>query len=199
MTAINPTTLSIQIKSLMIYEFLKDYNRLEKVIRKIFEDSLSSLPDKIIYQLHFYNGSRLGACIDFQNDAAKLNIVKFDENETFHELKIHQIIKLFRKNSCLNAFELTVPSVQRTATEYSFYDCVLRLLHMRNILAHEMVDLTFTNADLIELLSIEQIESQNFEILKNYDIHRMDNMTQYIASNLVYMRKLIDMLESSQH
>ena len=65
MTAINPTTLSIQIKSLMIYEFLKDYNRLEKVIRKIFEDSLSSLPDKIIYQLHFYNGSRLGACIDF--------------------------------------------------------------------------------------------------------------------------------------
>ena len=70
---------------------------------------------------------------------------------------------------------------------------------MRNILAHEMVDLTFKDSALIELLSIEQIESQNFEILQNYDIHRMDNMTQYIASNLVYMRKLIDMLESSQH
>ena len=87
MNTIDSATLSVQIKSLMIYEFLKNYNRLEKVIREIFENSLSSLPAKIIYQLHFYNGSRLGAFIDFEEDAAKLNIVRFDENETFHESK----------------------------------------------------------------------------------------------------------------
>lgn len=67
---------------------------------------------------------------------------------------------------------------------------------MRNILAHEMANLQFKNKDLIELLTLEQLEAQSFQILQNFDIRKMDNMTQYIASNLVYMRKLIDALAS---
>ena len=59
-----------------------------------------------------------------------------------------------------------------------------------------MVNLQFKDKDLIELLTIEQLEAQDFKMLQNFDVGKMDNMTQYIASNLVYMRKLISSLES---
>lgn len=69
---------------------------------------------------------------------------------------------------------------------------------MRNMLAHEMVDLQFKDKHLIELLNMEQLEDQDFEIMQNFDIGKMDNMTQYIASNLVYMLKIIAVLEASK-
>ena len=65
---------------------------------------------------------------------------------------------------------------------------------MRNKLAHEMVSLSFKQSDLIELLPFEQLERESFSILQNFDLRKMDDMTQYIASNVVFMRKLIEKL-----
>ena len=60
-----------------------------------------------------------------------------------------------------------------------------------------VVDLKFKDKDLIELLSHEKISQEPFEILQNFDIHKMDNMTLYIASNIVFIRKLISKLVSA--
>ena len=196
MKGIDQNTLSVQIKSLMIYEFLNEYTRLEQIIRKEFEQNISSLPPKIKQLLYFYNGGRVGTFIDSEEAAVKLNVVNYKEDDLFKDLTINQIIKIFKKNPCLKAFDVKIQSIQRATTAYSFYDCATRLLNMRNILAHEMVNLQFKDKDLIELLTFEQIESQNFKILQNFDVRKMDNMTQYIASNLVYMRILISVLES---
>ncbi len=193
---IDQDTLSVQIKSLVIYEFLSEYNLLEQMIREVFEKSIPSLPQKIIQQLYFYNGGRIGTFIDTEEEAIKLTAAKFKENDSFKELTINQIIKVFKKNPCLGSFNFDIPSIQRVTTVFPFFDCVIRLLNMRNILAHEMVNIQFKNKDLIELLSFDQLESHSFEILQNYDVRKMDNMTQYIASNIVYMRKIIAELES---
>ena len=198
MKGIDQSTLSVQIKSLMIYEFLNEYTRLEQIIREIFEQNISSLPAKVIQQLYFYNGGRIGTYIDFEQDTVKLNAAKYKEHDLFKELTINQIIKIFKKDPCLKAFNFEIQSIQRAATVYSFYDCATRLLNMRNILAHEMVNLQFKNRDLIELLAIDQLAAQNFKILQNFDVGKMDNMTQYIASNLVYMLKLISVLDSQR-
>lgn len=198
MKGIDQDTLSVQIKSLIIYEFLNEYTQLEQIIRETFEQNISSLPAKVMQQLYFYNGGRIGTFIDFEEDAVKLNTVKYKEKDLFKELTINQIIKIFKKDPCLKSFDVKIQSIQRATTAYSFYDCATRLLNMRNILAHEMVNLQFKDKDLIELLTFEQIESQNFKILQNFDVRKMDNMTQYIASNLVYMRILISVLESTE-
>lgn len=195
MKGIDQDTLSVQIKSLMIYEFLNEYNQLEQMIRGIFEQSIPSLPQKVIQQLYFYNGGRIGTFIDTEEESVKLTTAKFKENDLFKELTINQIIKIFKKNPCLGAFNFDIPSIQRATTVFPFYDCVIRLLNMRNILAHEMVNIQFKNKDLIELLTFDQLEAHSFEILQNYDVRKMDNMTQYIASNIVYMRKIIAELE----
>ena len=197
MKGINQDTLSVQIRSLMIYEFLNEYNRLEQMIRGIFEQSIPSLPPKVIQQLYFYNGGRIGTFIDTEEESVKLTAVKFKENDLFKELTINQIIKIFKKDSCLREFNFDIPSIQRSTTVFPFYDCVIRLLNMRNILAHEMVNIQFKNKDLIELLTFDQLETHSFEILQNYDVRKMDNMTQYIASNIVYMRKIIVQLKSA--
>lgn len=198
MKIVNQNTLSVQIKSLMIFEFLDEYNKLEQTIREIFERNISTLPTKVVQQLYFYNGGRIATYIDFESESVKLNTVKYKENDLFKDLKVNQIIKIFKRNPCLEAFNFDVSSVQRATTVFSFYDCVIRLLNMRNKLAHEMVKLQFNNQDLIELLTFEQLEAQSFEILQNFDVRKMDNMTQYIASNIVYMRKLLVMLDSSK-
>lgn len=57
-------TLSVQIKSLMIFEFLKEYNQLEHLIREKFEQNLPNLPSDILQQLYFYNGGRVATYID---------------------------------------------------------------------------------------------------------------------------------------
>ena len=72
MKGIDQSTLSVQIKSLMIYEFLNEYTRLEQMIRETFEQNISSLPTKIVQQLYFYNGGRIGTYIDFEEDTVKL-------------------------------------------------------------------------------------------------------------------------------
>lgn len=198
MNGIDQDTLSVQIKSLIIYEFLNEYNRLEQMIRGIFEQSIPTLPQKIIQQLYFYNGGRIGTFIDTEEESVKLTVVKYKENDLFKELTINQIVKIFKKNPCLDAFNFDIPSMHHTTTVFPFYDCVIRLLNMRNILAHEMVNIQFKNKDLIELLTFDQLEAHGFEILQNYDVRKMDNMTQYIASNIVYMRKIITELEASE-
>ena len=176
MTGIDINTISVQIKSLMIYEFLNEYTRLEKMIHDVLAQNVSSLPAKILHQLYFYYGGRVGTRLDYENEAVELRVIKYKDNEQFKDLTINQIVKILQKNP--------------------FYDCVIRLIGMRNKLAHEMVNLNFKDQHLIELLSPEQLEAQKFQILQSFDIHKMDNMTQYIASNLVYMYKIIAKLDS---
>lgn len=65
------STLSVQIKSLVIFEFLNEYNKLEQMIRKIFEQNISMLPAKVLQQLYFYNGGRIATYIDVETESIK--------------------------------------------------------------------------------------------------------------------------------
>ena len=191
---IDTKTISLQLKSLVVFEFLKEYNELEQTIRKVFEKNLSTLPQKILQQLYFYYGGKIGTYIEYEAHSVRVNSLDFKEGEVFKTLSINQIIKIFKESPHLEDFNFVVESVQRTTTVFTFYDCVIRLLNMRNKLAHEVVDLQFKDRDLIELLSHEQIAREPFDLLQNYDVRKMDDMTLYIASNIVYIRKLLSKL-----
>ncbi len=193
---IDTKTISLQLKSLVVFEFLKEYNELEQTIRKVFEKNLSTLPQKILQQLYFYYGGKIGTYIEYEAHSVRLNSLDFKEGELFKTLSINQIIKIFKESPYLEDFNFVVESVQRTTTVFPFYDCVIRLLNMRNKLAHEVVDLQFKDRDLIELLSHEQIAREPFDLLQNYDVRKMDDMTLYIASNIVYIRKLLSKLNA---
>lgn len=193
---VDKNLLSSQIKSILVFGFFDEYNKLERVIRQVFEMSLPDLPLKTRQQLYFYYGGKIGTYIEYEAHSVKLNSIKFKDDELFKELSINQIVKIFKYSSCIEAFNFNIKSIRQATTEFSFYDCVIRLLNMRNRLAHEVMDLHFKNQDLIELLSYEQIEKESYELLKNYDLQLIDDMTQYIASNIVYIRKILSVLEA---
>ena len=181
-------TLSVQIKSLMIFEFLKEYNQLEHLIREKFEQNLPNLPSDILQQLYFYNGGRVATYIDAEEGAVKLNTVKYKRDDLFKEIKVNQLIKILKKNPCMQVFNCGVVSIQRTTTVYSFYDCVIRLLNMRNKLAHEMENLQFKDQDLIELLSL--LDSQKFLQIDNDDIEKSRKI-KYARNRFLYCSNYI--------
>lgn len=191
---INKSILSLQIRSLLVFEFLHEFNKLEKIVRYVFEINIPNMSDKIIQQLYFYYGGQIGTYIEYESHSLKIKNLIFKEEEKFRELSINQIVKIFKNNNSFNIFDFSIASVQRNSTEFSFYDCVIRLLNMRNKLAHEVSDLQFENKDLVEMLSFEKISNEPFELLQNYDLQKMDDMTRYIASNIIYIRKLTSKL-----
>lgn len=195
---IDAATVSLQLKSLLVYEFFKEYNELERMIRKIFEKSLPTLSPEYIQQLYFYLGGKIGSYIEYESHSLKLTNLNFKPSESFRGLSVNQIIKMFKETPCIEAFNFSISSIRLSTVEYSFYDCCTRLINMRNKLAHEVVNLQFKDSDLIEMLTREQIAAESFDVLQNYDIQRIDGVTMYIASNLVYIKHLLARLSEGQ-
>lgn len=193
-TGIDQKTLSLQIRSLMVYDFLDEYNQLERTIRIVFEENIETLPSNTKQQLYFYYGGKIGTYIEYESHGIKINELNYSEEEMFKQLSINQIIKIFKNNRCLEVFNFSIESIQRPLTVFPFYDCTIRLLNMRNKLAHEVSNLNFRDGDIIELLSPEQISQQPFELLQNYDLQKMDEMTQCVASNIIYIRRILQQL-----
>lgn len=195
--ALSRETISLQLKSLVIFDFLNTYNEFEKCVRNVFENSIQFLLPSKKQQLYFLYGGKLGTYIEYREPSLKLTSIQYREDEQFRELSINQILKIFQADSCIDAFNFQIESLQKSTTVYPFIDCAVKLINMRNKLAHELTDLQFSTKDLIELLAIDNIKKESFSILQNYDINNMDNMTQHIASNVIYMRKIIVHLKSS--
>ena len=190
--------LTLQIKSLLIFDFLNEYNQFEKIVRTVFEKNIPKLPKEKKQQLYFFYGGKIGSCIEYEDPGLKFQELKYDSNENFSQLTINQILKIFKPNpGVIPEFNFQISSIQRSMTEFPFFDSAIKLLNMRNKLAHELIHLEFKNRDIIEQLSMEKIISETFEILNDYDISKMDNDSKQIASNIIYMRAIIDKLKDT--
>ena len=183
-------TIAFQMRSFMIFDFLNEYNKLEHNIRVNFEEAISALPSNVLQQLYFYYGGRIATYVDYTLQELKIDSIKYKDNEEFRCLSINQIIKILGKNHCVKAFEFQVQSIQRSSTVFTFYDCVNRLIRMRNKIAHEVYNLSFKDAELIEMLTVENLDKQPFDLLHSYDKKKMDQPSLYMASNIVYMRMI---------
>lgn len=187
--------ISLQLKSLIIFEFLNLFNEFEQLVRNVFERNIPTLPPPKKQQLYFFYGGKLGTYIEYEESTVKLSSIKYKEEEYFKELTINQILRIFKTDPCIGDFNFDVESLQRSTTVFPFIDCAIKLIKMRNKLAHDLVNLKFRNDELIELLTLDKIKNESFSILQNFDIDNIDNITQHIASNIIYMRKMIAQLK----
>lgn len=187
-----------QIKSLIIFDFLYTFNYLEEIIRETFEKSLSNIPNELSNKLFFYYGGKIGTSIDTTDNSIRLETIKYKKDEVFKKLTVNQIIKIYKTEPKVNVFDFNIDSIQKPKTQLRFSDCVLKLISMRNRLAHEMNDCNFIDKDIIEVIAIDKLKTYSFDTLANFDISNMDNMTQCIASNIVYMRTMISSLNEKE-
>ncbi|WP_419673103.1 hypothetical protein [Aliarcobacter butzleri] len=185
-----------QLKAIIVFEFLNLYNTLENTIRFEFEKVLATLEKDDIYELHFIRGGLIGVFVEYKSPLTlKLRENAFDSNTKFKELTINQIIKINKSKEYVKSLTLEITSVQ-TKTNYLIEDCVLKLINMRNNLAHNIKNCNFKEKDYIEILSSHKINTLDYDFLKNYDLSLLDDMTKYVLSNLFYMEKIIEKLIS---
>lgn len=68
---------------------------------------------------------------------------------------------------------------------------------MRNKLAHELELITFKQSDIIEILSMNAIKENSIDWVADYDLGKMDDIAIGIYSNIVYICKIINMLQTN--
>lgn len=187
----NKEYVILQNKSLILYCFLKKYNQLEILIRKIFEKNLSSFDCELIKELYFYYGGKIGTYIENETNSIKLSSITFKKQETFSSLSINQIVKICREKKCIEIFNKEIKSLKQENVNLILYDCLLKFLNMRNCLAHELEDISFKDKDLVELLPDEMLNSYMEKQFLNMNVSILDDMTKCILSNLIYMDFII--------
>jgi hypothetical protein len=171
---------------------------LEKLILVKFREEILKLDNKYKNKLYFYYGIYVGhnVTFDFEKNCVSLSdVVKYNEDELFKSLNLNKIIKFERKESLIDAFKFNVDSVIRTSICFPFYDCCLKLISMRNKLAHEAESLSFKDNDIIENLSIEYLKKYEYPYIEGYSVEDADDIIVALLSNIVYMRKIIEKLQ----
>ena len=108
------------------------------------------------------------------------------------KLSLNQIIKIDRKEQAFDVFKFGIKSKTKKMLELEFHDCCIKLLQMRNKLAHEFQGLDLEK-ETIELLHETQIAGSK-DWLEGYELKYMTQQSKQIFSNYIIMEELLEIL-----
>lgn len=186
----------LRIKSLIIVSFLSKYTELESVIKTIFQREIAGIDHRHKSKLYFmYGCSSVSAYYDIEKERISLaNNCSYSDDELFKSLTMDKLIKFNRKENLIRPFDFEIPLKQNKAVSVTFYDCCIKLTKMRNILAHEIINCSFTDKEVIEKLSDIYISTLDYEWFEDGDISIMDDSSKSIISNYSYICDFISKL-----
>lgn len=191
----NRAFVQLQLEALSVRYFIVKYDEFESQVKTLFKSNIEKISSQNKQLLYFYLAGIKGApFIDYGSNSLKVNEAKYSETEKFSQLSLSQVIKIQRQNHLLEIFEFTIPSLIRKNSEYTFTDCCIKLLNMRNKLAHEMAHLSFTDKDIIELLSNDYIKDNSVAWYESLDTTLMNDESKSIFSNLLMMEQIMELL-----
>ncbi|MCP2027422.1 hypothetical protein L1276_002579 [Flavobacterium sp. HSC-32F16] len=175
------------------------FSKLENEIRTKFEKSLNGLNVNFKNKLFFYFGAnhmfKFG--LEYTDDKTTGTHKRFKEDESFKDFPIAKIIKIDKKDKMISEFKLSIHSINKKTVSYEFHDVVIKLINMRNILAHEPINFNFTEKEhVIESLSIEKINESNPFDIDGYIFSHENEQNNQIISNLLYMLNVVEVLKS---
>lgn len=190
----NKSIIINQIKAIVIYEFLNNFNKLEICIRNIFEKNLDKISKKDLNKLYFLYGGKIGTYINMEEEAIQLTKLQYKDKEVFKEFTIIQLLKLNKELNFIEKFKFEIQSLKNKNVVFEFYDSAIQLVNMRNILAHNTSELNFKQKHYIEILSEETINNNLSDNMNGYDASSMDEITKQIYSNNIYLKKILEIL-----
>lgn len=186
--------LAIQQCSLAVYYFLLEYNNLENLVKETYISSWPSFSEDLKNRLLFFIGGTKSEILYFDFDTYQLveNRRKYELKALLNELRLIHIMKIERKEHQIGAFHFNIQSLNVKQVELDSISCILKLIDMRNILAHRMTDLDFKEKSVIELISDKAISEKGISWLEEFDLSKMDSATKSIVSNYIYMIDIIE-------
>lgn len=178
-----------QLDALSIYHYLLKFSMLEMVIKEMYIREWPNFNSELQQRLMFYQGglNMKKAYIEYDTYSVITQHNKFDIKVMLNNLSLNQIIKLERKENQISELQYEIQSLQNRTVVYPCQDCILKLLNMRNILAHNMGNLVFKNKDCIDVLKNETIQLYNLKWLDMYDLDLLSESARSILSNYIYM------------
>jgi predicted small secreted protein len=185
----NQREITMHLDALSIYYYLRRYSDLENEIKGLFIKTWPEFNEEFKQRIMFYQGG-LGlknGYIEYDTYSTVTQHQKFDVMAMLNKLTLNQIIKLERKENQIRDLQFEVPSLQNKKIVYPCLDCILKLLNMRNILAHKLSDLNFKNKDYIDVLNNGIIRESNLEWLNDFDLNLLSESARCIISNYIYM------------
>ena len=185
----------LKVKAIVIFKFMDEFNELEKIIKSYFQKELNKLALNDSHRLYFYYGgiASKNIFINYSDDKLSFNEHKFELN-CFTHLTLNQIMKLAKSDCLSSIFEIDIESLQRKVT-YKLPSAMIKVIHMRNKLAHELSELKLTDKDdCIELLSKDKLNELGSDIIYDFELKDDDDQIKLIFSNIIYMRKIKEQL-----
>lgn len=182
--------LILQNKSFLIVQFISNFAKLEKKVKKLFGQEIINLDHSHRSKLYFMYGCTVGNEIyyDIDNECISLALKrKYNDTELFKSLNLNKIVKFNKKENIISQFNFTIDSVQKNNLAFPFHDSVIKLISMRNKLAHELDSISFREADIIEKLSLETLNKSHYSCLVEWNLEKFDDECLAIGSNIVYI------------
>lgn len=185
----------INIKSIILFRFMENYDIFEKEVRRIFELKIRDLTTPEIYELYYLQGQSIIKNIDIINKSTTVSFPDFSDKEKFKSLTLNQILK-FYKNKHTDYFNFEVDSLQKKMIKYTFVEIAQKLVNMRNRLAHELKDVKFDESCRIDRLSEDMISEMDNSFFKIASFNIWDEICKDIVSNYFYMLKILEKLKN---
>ena len=179
--------------ALIIYKFLIDYNHFENIVRDVIDSEWEKLDNNVKNRLAFYVvwlGSE-NKYIEYDTYSIKQEIWKYDEKKIQKKLTINQIIKIDKRERVIPLFDFEISSKTKKQLKYLSHDCFVSLINMRNKLAHDILNINFKNADIIELLPDKILISNQEPWIQSMDVNHISDMGREILSNYIFMKEII--------
>lgn len=190
-----------QLDALSIYHFLLKYAVLEEKIKEVYVQKWSNFSSEVQQRLMFYQGglSLQKSYIEYDTYSLITQHHKFDVKAMLNNLTLNQMIKVERKEKQIAELKYDIQSLQNRTIVYPCIDCILKLLNMRNILAHRMDDLNFKNKECIDFLKNQIIQQSDVEWLEMYDLNLLSESARCIVSNYIYMNMIYEKLRGEKN
>ena len=184
----------LQIKAKVVFVFLELFNELEKRIKKEFIENVKKKDLSEINKLHFYYGLKAYRVeINYDESSFELKTNNFDKSCDFNTFTLTDINKINNAEKMVEKLIFEVQSIQSSRQVYPLFECIKKLVNMRNVLAHQVSPPKFQARCYIELLSDERI-CELIEVIDESDVRLMDEQTKQIASNIAYINKINEIL-----
>lgn len=181
-----------------IYYYLLEYNNLESIVKKIYKASWSDIDNEVKNRVMFYSGGMTmeSRFIEYDSYEVVRERVPYRVEQILNRLTLNQVMRLEKHDRQLGDLNFNIQSYKEKMTVYPCVDCILKLINMRNILAHNMVDLDFKEKHKIETLSNQAITSNSISWIEDFDLERLNESTRDILSNYIFMEHILEILRS---
>lgn len=180
--------------ALVMYKFLISYNSFENAIKDIYCAEWTKMNETVKRRIAYYVGSVKGinSYIEYDTYSTKQEIYRYDEDSLITKMTINQIIRLERKEKNVRLFDFEINSKLNKQLTFVSHDCILKIINMRNKLAHDILNINFNSADIIEILPNNILDKKNELWITDLQLDKLSDFGRGILSNYIFMSEIME-------